>query len=258
MSDLDLYADLITRKLVSSDGGAVALSPFVLGDQLRCTLRTYERTESGDLRERDLRVRTLRASIGRVLTAPTAGTFKLWIGDTDTPDIGFDANADVFKTAAQGSGIIDAVENPATGTWVVETTRADSEGPWPIYVHTNKLGPISFVRIRQFKQLGVWWFECRLIQAPLAFNSGHERVLPVPPTVRRIRTGSAGSETEPPVNELQALHLPPDFRGTYFLRWNYRISKLLGIEDGPDDIATKVTIVYYGDARDALLKALGD
>ena len=189
MSDLDLYADLITRKLVSSDGGAVTLSPFVLGDQLRCSLRTYERSESGDLRERDLRVRTLRASIGKVLTAPTAGTFKLWIGDTDTPDINFDANADVFKTAAQGSGIIDTVENPATGTWVVKTTRPDSEGPWPIYVHTNKLGPISFVRVRQFKQLGVWWFECRLIQAPLAFNSGHERVLPVPPTVRRIRDG---------------------------------------------------------------------
>jgi ATP-dependent Lon protease len=28
--------------------------------------------------------------------------------------------------------------------------------------------------------------------------------------------------------------------------------------DLPDDIATNVTIVYYGDARDALLKALGD
>ena len=104
--------------------------------------------------------------------------------------------------------------------------------------------PISFVRVRQFKQLGVWWFECRLIQAPLAFNSGHERVLPVPPTVRRIRTGSAGSETEPPVNELQALHLPPDFRGTYFLRWNYRISKLLGIEDGPDEIAAALNAMF--------------
>ena len=244
MSDLDLYADLITRKLVSSDGGAVALSPFVLGDELRCTLRTYERSESSDLRERDLRVRTLRASIGRVLTPPTTGTFKLWIGDTDTPDINFDANADAFKTAAQGSGIIDTVETPATGTWVVKTTRADSEEPWPIYVHTNKLAPISFVRVRQFKQLGVWWFECRLIQAPLAFNSGHERVLPVPPTVRRIRTGSAGSETEPPVNELQALHLPPDFRGTYFLRWNYRVSKLLGIEDGPDEIAAALNAMF--------------
>ncbi len=244
MSDLDLYADLITRKLVSSDGGAVTLSPFVLGDQLRCTLRTYERSESGDLRERDLRVRTLRASIGRVLTAPTAGIFKLWIGDTDTPDINFDANADTFKTAAQGSGIIDTVENPATGTWVVKTTRADSEGPWPIYVHTNKLGPISFVRVRQFKQLGVWWFECRLIQAPLAFNSGHERVLPVPPTIRRIREGNGGSETEPPSNEIQALHLPSDFRGTYFLRWNYRVSKLLGIEDGPDEIAAALNAMF--------------
>lgn len=244
MSDLDLYADLITRKPVARDGGAVTLSPFVLGDQLRCTLRTYERSESGDLRERDLRVRTLRASIGRVLTAPTSGSFKLWIGDADTPDINFDANADTFKTAAQGSGIIDTVESPVTGTWVVKTTRADSEGPWPIYVHTNKLGPISFVRVRQFKQLGVWWFECRLIQAPLAFNSGHERVLPVPPTIRRIRTGDAGSETEPPSNEIQALHLPPDFRGTYFLRWNYRVSKLLGIEDGPEEIAAALNAMF--------------
>ncbi len=244
MSDLDLYADLITRKLVSSDGGAVTLSPFVLGDQLRCTLRTYERSESGDLRERDLRVRTLRASIGKVLAAATSGWFRLWIGDDDTAQIAFDATADAFKTAAQGSGIIDAVENPVAGTWVVKTTRPDSEGPWPIYVHTNKLEPVSFVRVRQFKQLGVWWFECRLIQAPMAFNSGHERVLAVPPTVRRIRDGSAGSETEPPVNELQALHLPPDFRGTYFLRWNYRVSKLLGIEDGPDEIAAALNAMF--------------
>ncbi len=222
----------------------MTLSPFVLGDQLRCSLRTYERSESGDLRERDLRVRTLRASIGRVLAAPTAGSFKLWIGDTDTPEINFDATAEVFKTAAQGAGIIDTVESPAAGTWVVKTTRADSEGPWPITVHTNKLGPISFVRVRQFKQFGVWWFECRLIQAPLAFNSGHERVLPTPPSIRRIRAGDNGSETQPPINEIQALHLPPDFRGTYFLRWNYRISKLLGIEDGPDEIAVALNAMF--------------
>ena len=40
-------------------------------------------------------------------------------------------------------------------------------------------------------------------------------------------------------NEIQALHLPADFRGTYFLRWNYRVSKLLGIEDiGSDYMAS--------------------
>ena len=85
MSDLDLFADLVTRKLISSDGGAVTLPTFVLGDTLRCTLRTMERFEGGDLRERDLRVRTLRASIGKVLASPIVGWFKLWIGDFDTP-----------------------------------------------------------------------------------------------------------------------------------------------------------------------------
>ena len=135
------------------------------------------------------------------------------------------------------------------GTWVIKTTRPDTEGEWPITVHTNKLGPESFVRVRQFKQLGVWCFECRLIQAPLAFNDGHERVLPEPPTVRRIRTGDAGSETQPPSNEIQALHLPPDFRGTYFLRWNYRVSKLLGIDDGPDEIATALNAMFASGKR---------
>jgi hypothetical protein len=249
VSDLDLYADLITRKLVSRDGGAVTLSPFVLGDQLRCTLRTYERSESGDLREQDLRVRTLRASIGPVLAAPTNGWFKLSIDEFDTPETNFDATAEAFQTAVQGSGIIYTVESPVTGTWVAKTTRPDFEEASLINVHTNKLAPISFVRVRQFKQLGFWWFECRLIQAPLAFNGGHERVLPAPPTVRRIREGSAGSETEPPVNELQALHLPPDFRGTYFLRWNYRVSKLLGIEDGPDEIAGALNAMFESDEQ---------
>ena len=244
MSDLDLFADLVTRKLISSDSGAVTLPILVLGDTLRCTLRTMERNEAGDVRERDLRVRSVRASIGRVLSPPTVGWFKLWIGDTDTPEINFDATADVFKTASQGSGIIDTVESPVPGTWVVKTTRPDTDGTWPIYVHTNKLGPESFVRVRQFKQLGVWWFECRLIQAPLAFNNGHERVLPEAPTLRRIRTGDAGSETQPPSNEIQALHLPPEFRGTYFLRWNYRVSKLLGIEDGPDEIAAALNAMF--------------
>jgi hypothetical protein len=244
VSDLDLFADLVTRKLISGDGGAVTLPILVLGDTLRCTLRTMERNEAGDLRERDLRVRSVRASIGGVLSPPAGGWFKLWIGDTATPEINFDASADAFKTAAQGSGIIDTVQSPVPGTWVIKTTRADTEGDWPIYVHTNRLAPESFVRVRQFKQLGVWCFECRLIQAPLAFNNGHERVLPEPPSVRRIRAGDAGSETQPESNEIQALHLPPEFRGTYFLRWNYRVSKLLGIDDGPDEIAAALNAMF--------------
>ena len=69
VSDLDLYADLITCKLISRDGGAVTLSPFVQGGQLRCSLRTYERSESGDLRERDLRLRTFLVEVARDIIA---------------------------------------------------------------------------------------------------------------------------------------------------------------------------------------------
>jgi hypothetical protein len=54
VSDLDFCADGITRKLVSFDGCAVVLSPFVLGDQVRCKLRTFERSDGGAFRERDL------------------------------------------------------------------------------------------------------------------------------------------------------------------------------------------------------------
>ncbi len=336
MSDLDLYADLITRKLVSRDGGAVTLSPFVLGDQLRCSLRTFDRSVGGDLRERDLRVRTLRASMGRALTAPMAGWFTLggwsrpsveienlaaitevgiirdgsliagiqppagslesqaayiaanltgaladWDADSEiftvsipggagitlrvlyfsgtnleasgdsleqqTGNINFNADTATFAAAVgQSFGAIAELSSPVPGCWLF---RTDAETPPLITVMENRLNPISFVRSRSWVQSEQTWFEIRLIQAPLAFNDGHERVLPEPPTVRRIRDGSAGSETEPPVNELQALRLPPDFRGTYFLRWNYRVSKLLGIEDGPDEIAAALNAMFESGKR---------
>jgi hypothetical protein len=244
VSDLDLFADVGARKLVSAEGGGVTLPALVLGDTLRCTLRTMERVEDA-LREKQVNVRTLQASVGKVLEPPTSGTFALTLEGFDTVAIAFNADAAAFTTAVQGSGIITSVENPAPGTWVVKTTRADSEGEATLEVLANALAPVSFVRLRQFVQLGVWWFECRLIQAPLAWNEdGHERVLPPPPSVTRIRAGRAETATEPPLNELQDLLLPRDFRGTCFLRWNYRVSRVLGIEDGPDEIAAALAAMF--------------
>ena len=77
MSDLALYADLSARKLVTSDGGAVSLPVFVLGDQCVCSLRLLEHGEGDVLREKNLNVRTLRASIGKVLEPPSGGMFTL-------------------------------------------------------------------------------------------------------------------------------------------------------------------------------------
>ena len=77
MSDLDLHADLSARKLVTSDGGSVSLPVFVLGDQCVCSLRLLEHGEGDMLREKNLNVRTLRASIGKVLEPPSGGMCTL-------------------------------------------------------------------------------------------------------------------------------------------------------------------------------------
>ena len=248
MSDLDLYADLVTRKLISSDGGAVTLPTLVLGDRLRLTLRTFERSEAGDLRERDLRVRTLHASLGKMMEPPGTGEFTLRVGGHATGAIPATATIGQFRTAlgTHDSFTIEELLAPTTGCWLL---RLGGGEPVAVELVTNLLRPTAFVRIRAFQQTGRWWHEVRLIRAPLSFNDGHERVLPSPPAVRRIREGKGGTDTEPAANELQALRLPPDFRGTYFLRWNFHVSKLLGIQDGPDEIAGALNAMFSSGKR---------
>ena len=248
MSDLDLYADLIARKLISSDGGAVTLPLLVLGDRLRCTLRTFERSEGGDLRERDLRVRSLHASLGKVMAPPSDGQFTLRAGGHETDAIEANATAEQFRTAlgTHDNFTIEELLTPTAGCWLLRLGGGD---PVALELVTNLLRPTTFVRIRAFQQTGRWWHEVRLIQAPLSFNDGHERVLPPAPSVRRIREGKGSTDTEQGTNELQALLLPPDFRGTYFLRWNFHISKLLGIQDGPDEIAAALNAMFASGKR---------
>jgi len=245
VSDLDLYADLATRKLVARDGGAVTLPVLVLGDTLSCRLRTLDRVEDGDLRERDLNVRTLRASIGKVLEAPTAGGFKLRLNGADSAELRPSSTASEVQTAVQNVDDTDEfydlqeVVAFGAGCWLL---RFANSAAVPLAVAQNALQPESFARIRAFELSGTRWYEMRLIQAPLVFAGSHERVLPPPPTVRRIRSGTTEGEFK--TNEIQALVLPAEFRGTYFLRWHIRSTKLLGIDDGPEEIAAALNAMF--------------
>ena len=49
-------------------------------------------------------------------------------------------------------------------------------------------------------------------------------------------------------NEVQALIVPADFKGTYYLRWDFRTTKLLRIEDGPQEIAAALNRMFTGGA----------
>jgi hypothetical protein len=69
-------------------------------------------------------------------------------------------------------------------------------------------------------------------------------VLPPPPSVKRLQAGNteAGGFY---VNEIQELYLPPDFRGTYQLKRDYKKTGLLSLSDGPEEIQTALAV--FGD-----------
>src|SRR6266540_3984222 len=98
MSDLALFADFPGRKLISSDGGAVTLPLFVLGDRPICTLRLFDRPES-ELRELDLPVRTLNATLGKVMESPVLGTFTLRVGVDESSELTVGATAEQVEAA---------------------------------------------------------------------------------------------------------------------------------------------------------------
>ena len=244
MSEITLYSDTSTGKLTTRDGGNVTLRDFVLGDTVVFKLHPLDRFDD-TFREARVNVRSLRASFGKALEPPASGAFSLIYASTASDSIATGATHETFLDAVSAWSIVDQVTRPAPSTWIARTTLAASGSPPVIVELANALDPVSFVRIRRYSKLGVWWFECRLIVAPLAWNEdGHDRVLADPPTVTRVYEGRAATDTADGLNELQKLHLPRDFRGTYFLRWNFRVSRLLGTQDGPDEIAAALHAMF--------------
>lgn len=257
MSVLNLFANLDTRKLVSPNGGTAVLPQLVLGDVPRFTLATF----SGQA-EKFLFVRSLTASIGKNTAAPESGSFKLRVAGVLSSAITFDETAGAILTKL-GAPAVSATKGD-DGCWVV---RFDGGAPLTVLAAPdtdagyNTLSPRSFVRVRPFQENGIWFHEIRLLQTPLAWNdAGHERVLPDPPSVTEIRAGAAATDTAPAVNELQDLLMPPGFRGTYFFRWNFRASPILGEQDGPDAMAVALNAMFTdsGNTRFAVTNPADD
>lgn len=255
MSKLLLYTDLSRHQLVTRDGGTYTLPSLTLGDTALFALRFLDRDDAGTLREQEFHLRTLRASIGPVLAAPDSGTFSLRLAPThETTPLSADASADAIRAAIRALPetsvypLAEVAPSADRGCWLF---RFDHDGPVPLEVGTNRLAPRSFVRVRAFESNHRWWHELRLIVAPLVFTGSHERVLPEAPTIRRIRTGAPRIEgSSINTNEVQALKVPTDFQGTYYLQFDYRSSRLIGIDDGPDEIASALNAMWTdGKAR---------
>jgi len=249
MSKLLLYTDLSRHQLVTRDGGTYILPSLTLGDTALFALRFLDRDDAGALRDQELHLRTLRASIGPVLAAPESGTFSLRLAPAyETTPLSADASADAIRAAIRALPetsiypLAEIAPSADRGCWLL---RFDYGSPVPLEVATNRLTPRSFVRVRAFESNHRWWHELRLIVAPLVFTGSHERVLPEAPTIRRIRTGAPRIEgSSINTNEVHALKVPTDFQGTYYLQFDYRSSRLIGIDDGPEEIASALNAMW--------------
>lgn len=233
---LPLYANLDTRKLISRDGAEPDLPAFVYGDQVTCQLRLMEQVSDSEIGEVSRSVRSLRASLGQTMAPPAAGSFAIIVEGVASAMISLDANASIFEVALGSPLVVNALK-VAPCCWVVETNVPSTDPEPALGEDVNRLDPVAFVRLTPYRQNGVWFFECRLIVSPLAFSGSFERILPDAPTVRQIRAGQAEDVDAVARNEIQAITIPKDFNGTYYLTWNYRSSSILGAQDdGVDEI----------------------
>ena len=238
-----LHGDLSTRRLTDSSGMPTTLPSLVQGDFVTFSLRLLDRVDTGSPLEVQRPIRSLRASIGNVGGLPERGQFSLRIGTLGTPTSLIDFNSKHVHLKpllsalpeTQAHGGLEHVFEVAPGCWMI---RFGSEEPVPLEAAENFLWPVSFVRVRPFKQNGRWWHELRLVQAPIAYTGLSERVLADPPDVRRIREGTTYTEglIDIIINEVQAVKVPASFRGTYYLKFEGRATPMLS----PDDDATAI------------------
>lgn len=251
MSDLAPHVDLYNRKLTDSTGANFVFPQTAVGDRLQLALRFLRHSTDG-VSTTDLGLRGIKASIGATLQPPSGGGAKLRFGNSGgdpetTEAVAYNASADTLKTAltgVSGDWTPEEVVLADTACWLVRFT--EQTGASPLQVGTvNTLTPKSLARVRAYLFNGVWWHEVRFIQAPLAFTSVYERILPPPPSVLEVRAGGSDSSSDDIiVNELQELTVPANFRGTYDLAWGGRRTVLLGIQDGPDTIATALNAMW--------------
>lgn len=146
MSDLELYADLSTRTLVTSDGSTLTPPALVLGDQCICSLTIMDRLDGVNLTEIDLNVRTLHASIGSVLEPPDAGTFSLQLAGNTSPAFS------LATTAAQMLAALQAIDE---GTLSYDLREVSAPAPRLLAFAFREHGDHTTFRCGRYSRPGV-------------------------------------------------------------------------------------------------------
>lgn len=239
-----LYCDLTNGKLRRSLGGA----EFTFGTIPHIGIIALGLRFSKQIGNRHVEifptVAEIRALMGPLDERPETGQFTLKVGSGE-PLVGTNlttlldhdcSGQDLFDALSALSVLSEAlvvvVEDDST---FLVTGVAD-----PITVASNTLRPISFVRIQSYEVDGETTQAIRLQRAPFAFTDTTVERVPRAPYVDRIQSGASVDGTDYP--EIQKITVPLEFNGSYRIRRSdpVRKSKLLGVADGPEEIAAAI------------------
>lgn len=237
-----LYGNLNTKRVSNSSGAAITLPPFVQEDFNRIKLRLLDVVED-EIQEVRPYVRSLKASLTRLMAPPEFGTFRLKIDTGGTPGSKLQYNHEetaLAQSIGALSGIGDYgpvldVQQTSDSTWLI---YFDFDGAVPLKAAENHLEPICDIRVRAYQQGDIWVHELRLIQLPISFASTFDRILGDMPTPRRIVAGATAVEglVEIKRNEVQAYTIDPALRATYRIKIDNHATVFLSTTDTLDVI----------------------
>jgi len=256
-----LYANL-TKRIATAELSTTSVAhvfPAVsAGDVMSLSFRFYELLDAKTVAERTVGVRALRASVGLIDAAPLGGDFKIKVGNDATSALNTTAAISYNATASALAALLNAV--PAVqalgvvnvwldaGSFVLEWSGATS--PVEMSVLSNRLTPVSLVRIAATDVNGRWLHEVRPMQAPLASAGEWSAMVADDIKVTKVKTGFIdASESDLGVVKKYPtvfnLYIPPAFRGLFSLRSGNTRSNLLDpVNDGVDVYAKELPLIF--------------
>lgn len=246
-----LYADLQRRRACSTPAGEPMTFPdFLAGDTIEHSVRFLD-TVDGRFVETDLPVAALRASIGAKDARPESGAFRLKVGPAaaspanSTVPLPWDVTAAAMQAAlnAVSDGPHDFVVDFAEGTYTVNRQGGE---PFSLGAVHNELSPLAALRLNAIEADDRFHTTLRATQLPVLLTDSTRFTLPDPPSIATVQDGGADPSGVVMWNEIQALRVPVDFRGTYQLRRGLAKTALLDPLDGPEQIKAALdTLLRY-------------
>jgi hypothetical protein len=242
-----IYADLYNGKACkSASGEAMVFSDWVAGGSVSFGLRFLDYV--GGFNEVDADLAALRVAVGPIDSRPLSGKFKLKVG----PAVSSSANTTGFLDWNVSAAAVEAALNAlsvCTDAFACEELggsiiiRRNDGAAATLAVVSNRMFPRAFGRITGSEIDGEWIYDLRLTIAALSFSDSAARVLPDAPSVTTIQNGGVDPSGTTVWNEIQALYIPPNFRGTYQLRYGYGKTILLSPEDGVPQIQAALNTI---------------